>query len=302
MAWYLSQNHAWFSSFAPAHNPGDRGHGARRARRLGARGRRARRDADHPRVRAPAGGAARAHPPSAKSPPRRQSWGRAPMSASPRRRRGLLGRAREHFDWTLFITVAALAVIGVINLYSATSVAHDAHSEDYIQQIYWLVGGGILATMVAAIDYRHYERLGYALYAVGVVLLDARLHPRARDPRQLAVDLPRLVQLSAERVHEALPRHRAGQVPARRSEERGPHAQGPRGPRAHRRRPDGARPPATGPRHGADPRARLSHDLRADARPEADASSASASRGCSSAPSSGATACAGTRTSESTRG
>ena len=99
-----------------------------------------------------------------------------------------------------------------------------AHSDDYIQQIYWLVGGGILATVVAAIDYRHYERLGYALYGVGIVLLAPRLHPGARDPRQLAVDLHRLVQLPAERVHEALPRHRAGEVPARRPEERGPHA------------------------------------------------------------------------------
>lgn len=84
---------------------------------------------------------------------------------------GLLGQVREHFDWTLFIAVAALAVIGVINLYSATSVSHGAHAEDYIQQIYWLVGGGILASVVAAIDYRHYERLGYVLYAGGVVLL-----------------------------------------------------------------------------------------------------------------------------------
>jgi rod shape determining protein RodA len=78
---------------------------------------------------------------------------------------------REHFDWTLFITVAALAVIGVINLYSATSVSRGGHGEDYIQQIYWLVAGGILATIAAGIDYRHYERLGYALYGVGVVLL-----------------------------------------------------------------------------------------------------------------------------------
>ncbi len=84
---------------------------------------------------------------------------------------GTFGRVRDHFDWTLFITVAALAVIGVINLYSATSVARGSHAEDYIQQIYWLVGGGILATLVAAIDYRHYERLGYPLYAGGVVLL-----------------------------------------------------------------------------------------------------------------------------------
>jgi rod shape determining protein RodA len=44
-------------------------------------------------------------------------------------------------------------------------------SEAYIQQVYWLVVGGILAAVVAAIDYRHYERLGYVLYAAGVVLL-----------------------------------------------------------------------------------------------------------------------------------
>ncbi|HLK38573.1 MAG TPA: FtsW/RodA/SpoVE family cell cycle protein, partial [Polyangiaceae bacterium] len=83
----------------------------------------------------------------------------------------VLGRAREHFDWPLFIAVAMLAVIGVMNLYSATSVLRGAHTDDYIQQIYWLVGGGILGALVAAIDYRHYERLGYALYAMGVVLL-----------------------------------------------------------------------------------------------------------------------------------
>ena len=86
-------------------------------------------------------------------------------------RDGTLGRVREHFDWPLFISVAALAVIGVINLYSATSVGRTVHAEDYIQQIYWLVGGGLLATVVAAIDYRHYERLGYVLYGGGVVLL-----------------------------------------------------------------------------------------------------------------------------------
>ncbi len=83
----------------------------------------------------------------------------------------LFGRARDHFDWVLFLVAAILAVVGVVNLYSATSVARAALSELYIQQVYWLVLGGILASVVAAIDYRHYERLGYALYAVGIVLL-----------------------------------------------------------------------------------------------------------------------------------
>lgn len=86
-------------------------------------------------------------------------------------RPSLLGRTRDHFDWTLFLVASLLGVIGVVNLYSATSVARAALSDVYVQQVYWLVFGGILATVVAAIDYRHYERLGYLLYAVGIVLL-----------------------------------------------------------------------------------------------------------------------------------
>jgi len=83
----------------------------------------------------------------------------------------IFDRARDHFDWGLFLISSALAVIGVVNLYSATSVSRAALSEVYIQQVYWLVLGGILATAVTAIDYRHYERLGYALYGFGIVLL-----------------------------------------------------------------------------------------------------------------------------------
>jgi rod shape determining protein RodA len=81
------------------------------------------------------------------------------------------GMPRDSFDWTLFLTASALAVIGVVNLYSATSVARAALSDMYIQQVYWLVLGGILGAVVAVIDYRHYERLGYLLYGVGIIFL-----------------------------------------------------------------------------------------------------------------------------------
>lgn len=81
------------------------------------------------------------------------------------------GLPRDNFDWALFLTACALAVFGVVNLYSATSVSRAALSDIYIQQVYWLVLGGILAAVVAVIDYRHYERLGYLLYGIGNVLL-----------------------------------------------------------------------------------------------------------------------------------
>lgn len=80
-------------------------------------------------------------------------------------------RLRERFDWPLFISAALIAVIGIVNLYSATSVYSGARAEQYVNQVYWLVAGGILAVFAASIDYRHFERLGYIVYIVGVMCL-----------------------------------------------------------------------------------------------------------------------------------
>lgn len=78
---------------------------------------------------------------------------------------------RDQFDWPLFVAVASIAVIGVTNLYSATSAAREGLSELYIQQIYWLTLGAGMAVLIVAIDYRHFERFGWFAYGTGVVLL-----------------------------------------------------------------------------------------------------------------------------------
>lgn len=78
---------------------------------------------------------------------------------------------REQFDWPLFVTAAAVAVVGVVNLYSATSAAGAVRAETYIQQIYWLTLGAGVAVLVAAIDYRHFERHGWVAYGIGIALL-----------------------------------------------------------------------------------------------------------------------------------
>lgn len=83
----------------------------------------------------------------------------------------LADEMRDRFDWTLFVSVSLLAVVGVINLYSATSVAKAGLSDLYVQQVYWLVAGGMMAGIVTAIDSRHFERFGYALYAFSMMLL-----------------------------------------------------------------------------------------------------------------------------------
>jgi len=87
------------------------------------------------------------------------------------RSEALSSRERDHFDWPLFICAAVIAVLGVVNLYSATSVYSGARSELYISQIYWLFIGGIIGGILIAIDYRHLERLGYVLYTFGVFSL-----------------------------------------------------------------------------------------------------------------------------------
>jgi rod shape determining protein RodA len=85
------------------------------------------------------------------------------------------GRTRDHVDWPLFIVAALIAVLGVVNLYSATSVYFGTKraglSEIYINQLYWLAIGGVAGAVVAAIDYRHIERFAYVIYAGGVFSL-----------------------------------------------------------------------------------------------------------------------------------
>ncbi|AKT39730.1 rod shape-determining protein RodA [Chondromyces crocatus] len=95
---------------------------------------------------------------------------------------GLAGEERDHFDWPLFIGTVLIGVLGVINLYSATSVYSGARAELYISQVYWLFVGGIIGGVLVAIDYRHLERLGYILYTFGVFSL-ALVFVLAKDVR-----------------------------------------------------------------------------------------------------------------------
>lgn len=85
--------------------------------------------------------------------------------------RKLQRRLVDDFDWPLFLVVAVVATIGVMNLYSATSARTGALSELYIQQIYWVAVGAGAATIVASIDYRVYERYAYGAYVTSIVAL-----------------------------------------------------------------------------------------------------------------------------------
>ncbi|MGZ5971465.1 MAG: rod shape-determining protein RodA, partial [Polyangiales bacterium] len=86
-------------------------------------------------------------------------------------RGSISARARDNIDWPLLVAVMLIALVGVVNLYSATSVSKKALTELYMTQVYYLVGGGIAASLAAAIDYRHFERLAYIIYGSGILLL-----------------------------------------------------------------------------------------------------------------------------------
>jgi rod shape determining protein RodA len=81
----------------------------------------------------------------------------------------LVYRLRDEFDWVLFGLTVTIAVLGVVNLYSTGRAME--RPDLYLTQIYWLVFGACVAFVVAAVDYRHYERFGYVLYGVGIFLL-----------------------------------------------------------------------------------------------------------------------------------
>ena len=78
-------------------------------------------------------------------------------------------RVGDEFDWPLFIAVATIALFGVLNLYSATDGG--TTSDAYIQQLYWLVLGFGVASIAAAIDYRYFERYGWAIYGACLLAL-----------------------------------------------------------------------------------------------------------------------------------
>jgi rod shape determining protein RodA len=82
-------------------------------------------------------------------------------------------RGAAHIDMPLLLGIVAVATMGVVNLYSATSVYVEAGrraalADIYVSQVYWFVVGGLLGMLVAAIDYRHLERLAYFFYAGGI--------------------------------------------------------------------------------------------------------------------------------------
>ena len=76
-----------------------------------------------------------------------------------------------HFDWVLLGIVLAIALIGILNLYSATAMIEMTGIPYYLKQIFWLLIGLAMMVTIAFVEYRYYSDVAYIVYSVALFLL-----------------------------------------------------------------------------------------------------------------------------------
>jgi cell division protein FtsW (lipid II flippase) len=70
-----------------------------------------------------------------------------------------------YLDWPLLLATLGLVAIGLLTVYSATSIP-GAHQGLWVRQLAWCALAFGCAWLVAAIHYRLYDSLSWPLYAV----------------------------------------------------------------------------------------------------------------------------------------
>lgn len=83
-------------------------------------------------------------------------------------------RVLARFDWVIFISTLTIALLGIINLYSA-GLSTDATSTLFQRQTFWLLIGVIFLLGACFGNLAYLERYAYILYFVVLVLLVAVL-------------------------------------------------------------------------------------------------------------------------------
>ncbi len=88
-------------------------------------------------------------------------------------RKRVLKESLLHFDYTLVIATMAVALLGVVMVYTATRgklIAAGLNPHYYLErQAIWMVLGFVAMIITVMIDYRHIHALGYVVYG-GVVM------------------------------------------------------------------------------------------------------------------------------------
>ncbi len=79
-----------------------------------------------------------------------------------------------YLDWPLFFATAGLILMGLLTVYSATSIP-GAHQGLWVKQLAWCAIAFGAAWVIVAVHYRLYDSLAWPLYGISLVLLVAVL-------------------------------------------------------------------------------------------------------------------------------
>ncbi|MDD2853265.1 MAG: rod shape-determining protein RodA [Desulfuromonadaceae bacterium] len=84
-------------------------------------------------------------------------------------------RLLTNIDWVLIGLVVSICLVGLVNIYSATTPYKIVGTAYYIKQFYWILAGLIISLAVCSIDYHILEDISYWFYALLIILLLAVL-------------------------------------------------------------------------------------------------------------------------------
>lgn len=84
-------------------------------------------------------------------------------------------RLLTNIDWVLIGLTLTICLIGIMNIYSATSTYKIVGATYYLKQFNWLLVGMTAALVVASVDYHLFEDFSYWLYGFLLLLLVAVL-------------------------------------------------------------------------------------------------------------------------------
>src|ERR1044072_1217703 len=84
-------------------------------------------------------------------------------------------RLLTNIDWMLAGLVVAGCLLGILNLYSATTPYRIVGSPYYIKQFNWMLFGMFISLVACSVDYHILEDLSYWLYGFLILLLIAVL-------------------------------------------------------------------------------------------------------------------------------
>jgi len=84
-------------------------------------------------------------------------------------------RLLTNIDWVLVGLVITVSLLGILNIYSATTPYKIVGMVYYIKQFYWMFAGIVISMIVCSLDYHILEDLSYWFYGFLIFLLIAVL-------------------------------------------------------------------------------------------------------------------------------